>query len=355
MPSRDQVMERLATVMDPELHMPITELGMVERVDISGGKVVCHILLTVSGCPLQDRIERDVKQAFSDLPDVQSVEVRLGVMTPEQKENLATRLRPPQHKSSVTAEGSTIRVVICGSGKGGVGKSTVTVNLAAALESMGRAVGVMDADVYGFSVSRMLAARQQPVVLGDGVIVPVDVHNVRVISMGMLVDENTPVMWRGPMLHKLVDQFLNEVAWGDIQYLLIDAPPGTGDVAITLAQELPRARVLLVTTPQEAAARVAGRVAQMAQKVGQQLLGVVENMSYYRCPDCGSAHEIFGAGGGSRLAGELSVPLLGRLPISAELPEGGDRGTPAVWQAPQSEVSEVFLSIAARIDGMDWQ
>lgn len=353
MPSRAEVMERLARVMDPELHMPITELGMVEDVQIEGGRVVCKVLLTVSGCPLQDRIEREVTAALSDLSDVRSVEVQLGVMTPEQREQLAAKLRPSK-KSSVTADGSNVRVVICGSGKGGVGKSTVTVNLAAALQHMGKAVGVMDADVYGFSVSRMLAARQQPVILGDGVIVPVDVRGVRVISMGMLVDENTPVMWRGPMLHKLVDQFLNEVAWGDIEYLLVDAPPGTGDVAITLAQELPRARVLLVTTPQEAAARVAGRVAQMAQKVGQQILGVVENMAYFRCPDCGSTHEIFGAGGGTRLAQELSVPLLGRLPISPTLPEGGDRGTPSVWQEPEGEVAEVFLAVASRIDAMSW-
>jgi ATP-binding protein involved in chromosome partitioning len=247
-----------------------------------------------------------------------------------------------------------VRILICGSGKGGVGKSTVTVNLAAALQRLGKAVGVMDADVYGFSVSRMLAARQQPAVLADGVIVPVDVHDLRVMSMGMLVDENTPVMWRGPMLHKLVDQFLNEVAWGELDYLVIDAPPGTGDVAISLSQELPRARVLLVTTPQEAAARVAGRVAQMAGKVGQEVIGIVENMAYFRCPNCGEAHEIFGRGGAQRLARELHVPLLGQVPIDSDLPASGDMGEPIVWGRPDAEASRVFLEVAKAIDGASW-
>ena len=351
--TREQVLGRLASVMDPEIHKPITELGMVESVEVNGGQVQCGIKLTVAGCPLSSRIEQDVRAAVAALPGVESVSVRLDVMTPQEREDLANRLRP-RHVSTITQKDSKVRVLICGSGKGGVGKSTVTVNLAAALQSMGRAVGVLDADVYGFSVSRMLAARQQPVVLGDGVIVPVDVHDLRVISMGMLVDENTPVMWRGPMLHKLVDQFLNEVAWGELEYLIIDAPPGTGDVAISLAQELPKARVLLVTTPQEAAARVAGRVAQMAGKVGQEVVGVVENMAYFRCPNCGEAHEIFGRGGAQRLAQELHVPLLGQVPIDPALPSGGDLGEPIVWSRPETETSRVFFGIAKAVEQAGW-
>ncbi len=346
-------MERLATVMDPEIHKPITELGMVSTVEVEGTNVRCVIKLTVAGCPLSTRIEDDVQRAVKAIPGVGQVAVQLDVMTPQEREDLANRLRP-RHVSTITKKDSSVRVLICGSGKGGVGKSTVTVNVAAALQSMGKAVGVLDADVYGFSVSRMLAARQQPVVLGDGVIVPIDVHDVRVISMGMLVDENTPVMWRGPMLHKLVDQFLNEVAWGDLDYLVIDAPPGTGDVAISLSQELPRAKVLLVTTPQEAAARVAGRVAQMAGKVGQDVIGVVENMAYFRCPDCGQAHEIFGKGGGQRLARELHVPLLGQVPIDPALPSGGDMGEPIVWSQPDAEAAQVFLEVAKAVDQSAW-
>lgn len=346
-------MERLATVMDPEIHKPITDLGMVESVEVAGGKVQCGIKLTVAGCPLSNRIEQDVLAAVGTLAGVEEVSVHLGVMTPQEREDLANRLRP-RHVSTITKKDSTVRVLICGSGKGGVGKSTVAVNLAAALQGMGRAVGVLDADVYGFSVSRMLAAHQQPTVLGDGVIVPVDVHDLRVMSMGMLVDENTPVMWRGPMLHKLVDQFLNEVAWGELDYLVIDAPPGTGDVAISLSQELPKAKVLLVTTPQEAAARVAGRVAQMAGKVGQEVIGIIENMAYFRCPDCGEAHDIFGRGGAQRLAHELQIPLLGQVPIDPALPTGGDMGEPIVWGYPEAEASRVFREVAQAIDQAAW-
>ncbi len=351
--TREQVLERLGKVMDPEIHKPITDLGMVESVEVDGGKVHCGIKLTVAGCPLSSRIEQDVKAAVAAIAGVEEVSVHLDVMTPQEREDLANRLRP-RHVSTITKKDSTVRVLICGSGKGGVGKSTVTVNVAAALQTMGRTVGVLDADVYGFSVSRMLAARQQPVVLGDGVIVPVDVHDLRVISMGMLVDEDTPVMWRGPMLHKLIDQFLNEVAWGELDYLVVDAPPGTGDVAISLSQELPKARVLLVTTPQEASARVAGRVAQMAGKVGQEVIGIVENMAYFRCPACGEAHDIFGKGGAQRLARELRIPLLGQVPIDPALPTGGDMGEPIVWSRPESEASQVFLEVAKAVDRATW-
>ena len=351
--SQEQVMERLATVIDPELHRPITELGMVDEIRIEGGRVHCAIKLTVPSCPLSGRIEQDIRTAVGGITGVEQVDVELGSMTDEERSALAERLHPRRH-STVTAPESKVRVVICGSGKGGVGKSTVAVNVAAALQTKGRAVGVLDADVYGFSVSRMLGAYEQPTILEKDTIVPAAVHDLRVISIGMLVDENTPVMWRGPMLHQLVDQFLNDVAWGDIDYLIVDAPPGTGDVAISLSQLLPGAHVLLVTTPQEAAARVAGRVAQMAGKVGQKILGIVENMSFFRCPDCGGEQPIFGQGGAQRLSEELGVPVLGRVPIEPELPRSGDEGEPIVWRQPESEAAQVFRSVAEAIDSAAW-
>lgn len=348
-PTKDDVLKRLEKVLDPELHQPITSLGMVADVNVSGSVARIVVKLTVEGCPLRERIETDVRQALSDL-DLREVRVDLSVMTPEERQRLAERIRPVR-ESSVTRKGSAVRVLIVGSGKGGVGKSTVTVNIAAALHELGRNVAVLDADVYGFSVPRMIGVRQPPVVLSEDMILPVEVRGVKVISMGMLVGEDTPVMWRGPMLTKLIEQFLGDVVWGDdLEYLVVDAPPGTGDVAITLAQRLHEGKIVLVTTPQAAAARVAIRVAQMSRKVGQDVLGVVENMAYFRCPSCGEETAIFGSGGGSELAQELGVPLLGRLPIDPSLPEGGDAGKPAVWARGEGEVAQVFRELARQID-----
>jgi ATP-binding protein involved in chromosome partitioning len=351
MVSKEDVWKRLAQVQDPELHRPLTELGMIAGVDVSAdGRVTVAVKLTVTGCPLRERIENDVRAALADLPGVRDVRVELSVMTPEERQSLARGLRPVR-ESSVTRADSTVRVVIVASGKGGVGKSTITVNLAAALRDMGRVVGVLDADVYGFSVPRMIGVEASPVVLAEDMILPVDVRGVRVISMGMLVGEDTPVIWRGPMLTKLIEQFLGDVVWGDdLEYLIVDAPPGTGDVAITLAQRLNRGKVVLVTTPQAAASRVAGRVAQMSQKVGQDLLGVVENMSYFRCPACGEEHAIFGAGGGAELAAAFELPLLARVPVEPELPVGADAGVPIVWRDPGSEASAVLRRLAEAVD-----
>jgi len=349
MPTRDEILKRLDKVLDPELHQPITSLGMIEGIRVADGRVRIDVKLTVQGCPLQDRIDADIRHAMEGL-DLRELRIELGVMTTEERQKLAQMVRPVR-ESSVTRKDSTVRVLIVGSGKGGVGKSTVTVNLAAALQDMGRNVAVLDADVYGFSVPRMIGVRRAPVVLSEDLILPAESGGVKVISMGMLVGEDTPVMWRGPMLTKLIEQFLGDVVWGDdLEYLVVDAPPGTGDVAITLAQRLHQGKIVLVTTPQAAAARVAIRVAQMSKKVGQDVLGVVENMAYFRCPTCGEETAIFGAGGGEALARELAVPLLGRLPIDAELPEGGDEGRPAVWERPEGEPSRIFREIAREID-----
>lgn len=347
---RDQVLKRLQKVTDPELHRPLTELNMISKVEVyRDGVVVVGVKLTISGCPLRERIESDIRKALADLPGLRDVVVELSVMTPEERQALVQGVRPVK-ESSVTRQGSTVRVLIVASGKGGVGKSTVTVNLAAALQAMGHVVGILDADVYGFSVPRMLGVQTAPVALAEDTILPVERNGIRVISMGMLVGEDTPVIWRGPMLTKLIEQFLGDVVWGDdLEYLVVDAPPGTGDVAITLAQRLNRGKVVLVTTPQAAAAKVAGRVAQMSRKVGQELLGVIENMSYFRCPDCGSVHVIFGSGGGKALAETLNVPLLGRVPITPELPLAADEGETMLWRAPEGETAEVFRNIARLI------
>lgn len=346
---KDEIWRRLETVMDPELHRPLTELRMISHVEVEGTTAVVGVKLTVQGCPLQHRIEGDVKAALEGLSGIDDVRVELSVMTVEERKSLARGFRPVR-ESSVTQKDSTVRVLIVGSGKGGVGKSTVTVNVAAAFEKMGRQVGVLDADVYGFSIPRMIGAEKPPVVLSEELILPVDVHGVKVISMGMLVEEDTPVMWRGPMLTKLIEQFLGDVLWGDIDYLVVDAPPGTGDVAITLAQHLNEGKVLLVTTPQLAASRVAARVAQMSKKVGQEVIGIVENMAYYRCPHCGEESTLFGKGGGESLSRELGLPVLGRIPLEAELPERGDIGAPVVWGHPESEAAMAFMEIAKAVD-----
>lgn len=345
----EKVRERIGGVKDPELHRPLAELGMLGDISVKNGIARIGVKLTVQGCPLQDRIDGDVRSALADLPEIRDVRIDMTVMTKEERQNLTQMFRPVR-ESSVTKKDSPVRVLIVGSGKGGVGKSTTAVNLAAALERAGRRVGVLDADVYGFSVPRMIGARMAPVVLSEDMILPVDVNGVKVISMGMLVGEDTPVMWRGPMLTKLIEQFLVDVVWGPIDYLIVDAPPGTGDVAITLAQRLHEGRVLLVTTPQAAASRVAVRVAEMSRKVGQQVVGVVENMSYFRCPHCGEKAAIFGEGGGAGLAASLGVPFLGSVPIEGNVRSGGDEGTPAVWAAPESEAAQVFRAIAAAVD-----
>lgn len=349
-----EIWRRLAQVTDPELHRPLTELGMVESVKIRRQQVTVTVKLTTAGCPLKGRIEGDVTTALAGVEGITEVTVVTSVMTPDERQKLTQELRPVRH-SSVTKDGSRVRVLIVGSGKGGVGKSTVAVNLAVALSQRGRAVGLLDADIYGFSVPRMIGVDRKPVVLADDMILPVESLGVQVISMGMLVDEGTPVMWRGPMLTKLLEQFMGDVMWGDLDYLVVDSPPGTGDVAITLAQRLHQGQVLLVTTPQVAAAKVAVRVGEMAKKVGQGLLGVVENMSYLRCPSCGEQTRLFSGEGGQDLAAALGAPLLGKIPVEPVISEGGDLGRPVVWTHPESESAAVFRDVAKAVEAAAWQ
>jgi ATP-binding protein involved in chromosome partitioning len=362
-----QVIEALTPVTDPELGVSIVELDMVKAVDIRRGRVTVTVALTVSGCPLRDEITRRVTTAVAPLGGVKEVSVELTVMTPEELDRVRTRMQATQggaahdhaghshgtlgHEEGRANQfgrpGSRTRVIGITSGKGGVGKSSITVNLAIALAQAGFDVGLLDADVYGFSVPAMMAIDADPVVK-DNKMMPPFAYGVGVMSIGFFVDEDQPVMWRGPMLHKALEQFLVDVAWGDPDFLLIDMPPGTGDVALSMAQYLPTSEVYVVTTPQPAAKRVAQRSAYMAKKINLPVRGVIENMSWFTGDD-GRRYELFGAGGGEELAAELNVPLLGQVPLAPTLREGGDAGRPVVVADPDSEAAQAFISIANEI------
>jgi ATP-binding protein involved in chromosome partitioning len=331
MPSRDEIVAALGQVIDPELRKPVTELNMVRDVVIDGPDVTVTIALTVVGCPLRSSFEDQVAQHVGSLPGVRSVSLQFDVMSPDERAALTTQLRGGVETRGIQLSPKT-RVLAVASGKGGVGKSTLTVNLAAALAGMGHEVGVLDADIYGHSIPHMLGIDQKPVVV-DKMIVPPVAHDLRLMSIGFFLDDNQPVMWRGPMLHRALEQFLQDVHWGELDVLLIDMPPGTGDVSISLGQLLPRAEAVVVTTPQPLAQEVASRAATMAQKTGMRVVGVVENMT----------SEVFGSGGGERLATELGVPLLGTVPLDARLRESADRGEPFVTP----EIAEIAAAIDA--------
>ena len=339
-PDRDAVLRALAHVIDPELRRPVTELDMVRSVEIDGADVAVTIALTVAGCPLRNSFEEQVAEHVGVVPGVRRVELRFDVMSPDEKAALTTKLRGDRPEKSISLDPAT-RVIAVASGKGGVGKSSLTVNLAVALDELGQEVGVLDADVYGHSIPHMLGVRQRPIVV-DRMIVPPVRGNIKLISIGNFLDENGPVMWRGPMLHRALEQFLTDVHWGELDTVVIDMPPGTGDMAISLGQLLPRAEVLVVTTPQPLAQEVAARAAVMAQRTGQKLLGVVENMS----------GDTFGTGGGARLADELGVPLLGTVPLDRALREAGDTGTPVVEADPDAESSRAIVALAETVAAM---
>jgi ATP-binding protein involved in chromosome partitioning len=345
--------EALSTVIDPEIRKPVTELGMVERVSVDEtGRVAVTILLTVSGCPMKDTLTKDTTAALSRVDGVTGVDVTLGVMSDEQRSSLRQQLRGgvAEREIPFARPGSLTRVYAVASGKGGVGKSSVTVNLAAALAESGLRVGVVDADVYGFSVPRMLGVEHRPTQVDDMILPPVS-HDVKVISIGMFVPGNQPVVWRGPMLHRALQQFLGDVFWGDLDVLLLDLPPGTGDIAISVAQLIPGAEILVVTTPQQAAAEVAERAGSIALQTHQRIVGVIENMSWLELPD-GSRQEIFGSGGGRAVSESLTrsvgaqVPLLGQVPLDTNLRECGDQGTPVVLRDPESPAAVALRAVA---------
>jgi len=349
MVDKKKVMEALSKVEDPELRRPLTDLDMVRTVDIDGSRVKVEIALTIPECPMKGTISQHVKEAVSAVEGVEEVEVDLGQMTEEQRNTLAEKIYGKNYRKESTPEKPAAvagdfadRVIAVASGKGGVGKSTVTANLAAALSKQGYKVGILDADVYGFSIPRILGVHGQPTVIDDN-IVPLRKENIQVISMGFFVDEHTPVIWRGPLLHKTINQFITDVLWDKLDYFLIDLPPGTGDVTISIAQALPKAEMLVITTPQPVASHTAGRVARMAEQTKLGVLGVIENMSYYETN--GKKDYIFGQGGGQELAGALGVPFLGEIPIDTKIREGADTGNPAAF-SDKEKAASYYLNLA---------
>jgi ATP-binding protein involved in chromosome partitioning len=360
--TEEQVIEALRPVEDPELHRSIVDLGMVKTISINGDAVEVQIALTIAGCPLRNEITNRVTGALSDM-GVAHPSIDFTVMTDEERAAVRHMLQgdPAGTAGNNPAHGhaegrdipfadadSRTRVLLIASGKGGVGKSSVTTNLAISLANRGKKVALIDADVWGFSIPRMLGIQTPPTVIDD-MLIPPETHGVHAISMGFFAEEDQPVIWRGPMLHKALEQFLTDVYWNEPDYLLIDLPPGTGDISLSLAQFLPRSEMYVVTTPQPAAQRVAQRAAFMGEKVNLSVHGVIENMSWFTGDD-GKQYYLFGAGGGQELADRLEVPLVGQVPLVPALREGSDSGKPIVAMAPDSEASQVFAKMAERID-----
>ena len=359
----EEIYEALKPVQDPELNRSIVDLGMVKSVSVDNDQVTVEILLTIAGCPLKAKIENDISEALLETNQINKVQVNFGVMNDEERAKVrevvhgdpaSTAGSQPAHGH---AEGRAIpfadpscktRVLLIASGKGGVGKSSVSANLAISLANRGKSVGIVDADVWGFSIPRMLGIDKPPTVIDD-LLIPPRVHGVKAISMGFFAREDQPVIWRGPMLHKALEQFLTDVFWDDLDYLLIDLPPGTGDIALSLAQFLPRSELYVVTTPQPAAQKVAQRAAYMAKNVNLEVKGVIENMSWFTGDD-DKRYYIFGHGGGEDLANRLEVPLLGQIPLVQELREGSDSGKPLAATKPDSEAGKVFAEIVETID-----
>ncbi len=353
MVSESAIREALVAVIDPELRKSVVELDMVRAVDVDGANVDVTIALTVAGCPMKAELESQVRRHVGAVEGVQAVGVRFDVMTPEQRAALRQRLQGGadggQQQKSITISART-RVVAIASGKGGVGKSTLTANLAAALAAGGAEVGVVDADIYGYSIPRMLGITRRPVVV-DSMIVPPVNHGLRIMSIGFFLEPDQAVVWRGPMLHKALEQFLTDVHWGDLDYLIVDMPPGTGDVSISLGQLLPSPDVVIVTTPQAAAQQVAERSAEVAGKTGMHVAGVIENMSSIVCPCCGERSHPFGEGGGRALAERLGVPLLGEIPLDEPLRIASDAGVPLVLDQPESASARAIAEVAAALPG----
>jgi ATP-binding protein involved in chromosome partitioning len=338
-PLRDEIYAALEQVIDPELRRPVTELDMVRDIRIENGDVGITIALTVAGCPLRSSFEEQVQRVVAQLEGVRSVSLGFDVMSPDEKAALTQKLRGGVDARKGLSLDKATRVLAIASGKGGVGKSSLTANLAAAFSDLGHRTGVLDADVYGHSIPHMLGIRQRPVVV-DQMIVPPVKRDLKLMSIGFFLEDNSPIMWRGPMLHRALEQFLSDVHWGELDTLLVDMPPGTGDTAISLAQLLPRAEAIVVTTPQAAAQEVAVRAGEMARKTNMRMLGVIENMR----------GEVFGSGGGERLAAQLDAPLLGSIPLDPALRECADLGEPLVWAEPGSPSSHELRAIASAID-----
>lgn len=353
----DQIQVALSKVSDPELHRSITELGMIESVSVNGSNAIVQILLTISGCPMRDRLDRDVKAAAMSVDGISSVDLTFGAMSEEQRNNVKKIMRGGRDKTIQFAEPSSLtRVIGIASGKGGVGKSSITVNLAVAAARKGLKVGVLDADVYGHSVPRLMGVLGQRPTSIDQFFIPVERFGVKIVSMEMFKPERSdPIAYRGPLLHRVLEQLLSDAYWGDLDLLLLDLPPGTGDIAISLGQLLPASEILVVTTPQVAAAEVAERAGRIAHQLKQHILGVVENMSDIPCPSCGEAISIFGSGGGAETAARLStlvgseVSLLASIPFDKALREGGDNGEPITLANPDALASKAIDELLAKL------
>lgn len=350
MPSRDEILKALEAVIDPELRRSIVELEMVRSIDAADGLVRVTVSLTTPGCPIRSHFETAVRQAVGALDGVSKVEVSFDILSDQEKAGLQRKLgRPNGLPEGALAQVSN--VVCIGSGKGGVGKSTITANLAAALAADGKKVGVLDADVWGYSIPRMFGVSGRPPVSPQRKILPLESNGVKIMSIGFFVEEDSAVVWRGPMLHKALTQFLEDVEWGELDFLLVDLPPGTGDVSMTLAQLLPQAKFLLVTTPQPVAQKVARRAAEMAHKVDLEIGAVIENMAGFVTPD-GERYALFGEGGGQALADELDVPLLGKVPLTMPLREQSDAGLPLVFSDPDDPAAQAVRHAARGLVAM---
>jgi ATP-binding protein involved in chromosome partitioning len=347
--THDDIRRALSSVQDPELHKSIVELGMVRDIVLEDARIGATIVLTTAGCPLRNQIRAEAEQALAGIAQGRAVEIKLDAMSCDERDALADRLNE-RHElvHSLFGPGSRTRTIAVASGKGGVGKSTVTANLAVALAAQGYAVALIDADVYGPTMPLMMGLPAVPPEMHEGKLIPPEAHGVKVVSMGFFLPDNEPVIWRGPMLGRAIEQFLGDVLWGSPDFLLLDLPPGTGDIALTIAQMIPGAGMIIVTTPQEAAARTAVKAAKMARMTKQDVLGVVENMAYYICPDCGSRHHIFGRGGAFEIARLMDTRLLGRIPLDEATREGGDRGSPAALD-PSTPVGAAFADLARAI------
>ena len=341
-PDLDAILTALEQVIDPELQRPVTELDMVRDVSSTDGVVSLTIVLTIAGCPLRESFQQQVDKALATVPGVRGFELSFGVMTPEERQALTTKLRGgAPERDNVIRLPSNCRVIAVASGKGGVGKSSLSANLAVAFSQLGKRVGILDADIYGHSIPHILGIHQKPVAVDEMIVPPVK-DGLKLMSIGFFLDDNEPVMWRGPMLHKALEQFLTDVHWGEIDMLVVDMPPGTGDVSISLGQLLPRAEVVVVTTPQKLAQDVASRAASMARKTNMRVLGVIENM----------VGDVFGAGGGEALAAQLEVPLLGQVLLDPLLREQGDLGEPIVASHPDSETARTIVGMI--LMGLMW-
>jgi len=349
--TNEQILEALRGVEDPELHKSVVELNMVRNIQIDGTKVSLDVILTIQGCPLKVKIQEDVENAIKALGATE-VDVRFGSMTDQERAALTAKLRGGQPAagaiSPLLSKESGVSFIAITSGKGGVGKSTVTVNLATALARLGKRVGIIDADIYGFSVPDMMGIDQRPTVI-DNVVLPVQRYGVKVISMGFFVEDNSPVIWRGPMLGKMLRNFFSEIHWGDLDYLLLDLPPGTGDVALDVHQMIPQSKEIVVTTPHATAAFVAARAGSMAIKTGHEILGVVENMSYLECDECGHKQSIFGKGGGEKLAQELNTEILAQIPLGQPDYDLNDpNSAPSVYEE-DSKIGSIYMDLARSI------